>query len=446
MASRSTRRRDRSREAGPPLSPLPPPVKEAEGAWRFALPLLLALYLIFAGLHARYAPTGATGYQNAPDEAAHVAYVRSLAQGHLPTQASSAADPQAYEWHQPPLYYALTSLVASSGYSGMRWISILCGCISILLIYRASRLLFPESPIVAVFAAGVASLLPEHIAITSTVNNDALLEVGFSATLLALFIAMKSGFTLWRAGWIGLFLGLTILTKATGLLLLPVFAFGLFLMWRGGEKSTHLFKGAVWSLTLILVVSGWWFARNGQLYGEWLPLQAFQRAFAQTAQAATMAEEFGGWGEYRRIVAQWSFQSFWAVYGTERTATNGVPVFLPEQIYLLFGVLTLVAVGGLTRAHFRRRVDFTESQLACIWILFAVFGLVAFSFVAFLTKYFQTQGRYLYPAMMPIAILLAIGWKSAIPARYLPIATAGVLSVFCLSSLAFIRYALPNLF
>ncbi|HZP82743.1 MAG TPA: glycosyltransferase family 39 protein, partial [Chthonomonadaceae bacterium] len=168
----------------PPLSPLPPPSQPPPGLWRWALPLLLLLYLGLAVAHAQLVPLGATGYQNAPDEAAHVVYVRAVAEGRLPTRSSGEKTPNGYEWHQPPLYYFLAARFLPFGERALRYFSILCGLVGLLLIYRAARLLFPDDPIVATLAAGIAALTPTHIALTSTVNNDPLLEVCFSAALL----------------------------------------------------------------------------------------------------------------------------------------------------------------------------------------------------------------------------------------------------------------------
>src|SRR5579871_802346 len=84
--SRSTRRKPPLSEPAPPLSPLPPPTQPPTGWMRLALPCLILHYLVFACLHACYVPTGQTGYQNAPDEAAHVTYIRVLATGRLPTR------------------------------------------------------------------------------------------------------------------------------------------------------------------------------------------------------------------------------------------------------------------------------------------------------------------------------------------------------------------------
>ena len=438
--SRAGRRKEPSPEAGPPLSPLPPPRKSFQGIGRFALPLLLLCYLVFAAYHASLVPTGQTGFQNAPDEAAHVLYARKLAAGRLPTKESSASEPKGYEWHQPPLYYGLAALLLPLGEKAMRSASILCGLIGLLLIYRAARLLLPDEPIYALNAVGFSALLPTHIAITSTVNNDALLEVCFGWVLLLLFESLRSGFTLWRAGWLGLALGTALLTKATALLLLPIALLALLLFRRAGETPRSLLRGTGWTLTVMLAVCGWWLIRNGLLYGEPLPLRAFQESFTGTAQAGDMAAQLGGWSGYFLLVGQWTFQSFWAVYGTMQDAERGIPRFLEPRLYLLAGLLTLLSCLGLAVAHFRSKTDLNQTQRAMLWLLFATLGLVALSFFGFLLRYFQTQGRYLYPAMLPLSLLFALGWRYALPRRYAPLASGLLMALLAALCVAFLRY------
>ncbi|HLV78694.1 MAG TPA: glycosyltransferase family 39 protein [Chthonomonadaceae bacterium] len=444
-------RKSRLKDSGPPLSPLPPPLKSPGRAWRWALPALLLLYLGLAVAHAWSVPTGNTGYQDAPDEAAHVAYAQALAAGHLPTQEQANLDPkkQSYEWHQPPLYYLLARCFLMFGLKGMRAVSILCGLVGILLIYGAGRLLLPDYPLVGIVAAGIAALTPTHIAITSTVNNDSLLEVCFSGVLLLWIHALRSGFTLWRAGWIGIVIGAAILTKMTGLLLLPLALLALALLWRNGEPAAEIGRGALWMLLLTAIVCGWWFVRDWRLYGQWVPVGAFSSAFSGTVRAQDVVAGqipipgADSWPGYVWLTLRWTFMSFWAVYGTPLSAQVGAPRFLPDQAYWLMGLVCALAFGGLLKLHRERKTAFTEVQRYGLWLLFATIGVVGLSLSLFLKQYFQPQGRYLYPALLPICLLLALGWRTVFPQRYADLASGGLLALLAALALAFLRYVLP---
>jgi 4-amino-4-deoxy-L-arabinose transferase-like glycosyltransferase len=408
---------------------------------------LIAVYLIVGCLHAALVPTGQTGYQNAPDEAAHVNYVRILRTGRLPAKNDEVRRDglSTYEWHQPPLYYAIEAIVSGGGIRAMRFLSLLMGAGCIVLIYRLALLLLPEDPEVALLASAVAALTPGHIAITSTVNNDVLLELLFSTSLFLLVSAMRSGLNGWRAGWLGVAVGAALMTKSTALLLLPVVLLGLILLRRSGEPTSDLIRNALWFVGVVLVLTGWWYARNGVLYHEWLPIHQFEQSFQGTAQAQDVVSgkirlqtPVNGWTDYWVYVTEKSFQSFWAVFGTPLAARYGVPVFLPDPIYLLLGVVSAVAFGGLIRLHLRRSSLFTEYQIGALWLLFACIGLVALAFAAFLSHYFQTQGRYLYPAMSALSIALALGWRAAFPDRYRAIASWGLALLLGITTAVFL--------
>jgi 4-amino-4-deoxy-L-arabinose transferase-like glycosyltransferase len=430
--------RNGSTEAGAALSPLLSATPASAQPKHWLLGLLLAIYIVAAGFHAMLAPVGETGYQNAPDEAAHVNFVRILATGRLPTQQDAARDPQqrSYEWHQPPLYYALATAFLGAGPKGMRVFSILCGVAGICLIYLCLFRLFPSEPGIAVLAAGVAALTPGHIANTSTVNNDVLLEVCCTAAVLALIISLRNGFSLWRAGWLGVAVGAAMLTKATGLLLLPVIALAFPLLKRENETIATLLRGYAWCLTVAALICGWWYLRNMLMYHELLPLKEFAAAFSGTAQAADFANRVG-WGVYWQQALMMTFMSFWAVYGTPRLAAKGIPGFLPDQIYLVMGLVCLGVLVGMIRLHFQRR-ELTATQQRAIWIMFALLGLVSLAFLGFLSHYFQAQGRYLYPAMLPICTILAMGWRTLFPARYRGVASGILLVVMGMFTLMFL--------
>lgn len=427
-----------------------PAIHEPQGVARFVLPLLLILYVLFACLHAFLVPVGQNGRQNSPDEGAHLSYVRSVASLHLPTHDrptpyTDRAVPDGYEWHQPPLYYSLAApFLVVGGEHGVRLFSILCGVGGLLLIYRTGRLLFPADPVLALLAVGMAALTPTHVAITSTVNNDVLLEVCFSASLFVLIGALQKGFSQRSALWLGLTIGAAILTKATGLLLLPIFGFAVLLLERSGAKPKKLLQRCAVTLGGVVLLSGWWFVRNQALYGQLLPLRLFAADFGHTAQAAPMAEALGGWGAYCVQAGLWSFKSFWAVYGSSPfDLANGVPRYLPTQIYLLMAIGCLCAGIGLLRVHFQRKALFTTAQLQGLWVCFLTITLVGMAYVAFISHYFQMQGRYLFPALLPISLVFALGFRGLFPERYRNPASSLMLVLWGAVALAFVRYILP---
>jgi uncharacterized membrane protein len=65
----------------------------------------------------------------------------------------------------------------------------------------------------------------------------------------------------------------------------------------------------------------------------------------------------------------------------------------------------------------RERETFAEGAFRW-WVVAGVLLLLVLgAFVRFILTYFQTQGRYLYPALVPIALAFVIGWRSLFPAH-----------------------------
>ena len=90
-----------------PAKPVAPPAAATTVAQapRWVLPSLVALYAALTLLLIARVPLGTA---NVPDEWAHFEYVEHLAtRGTLPVFRPQGAPHPGYEFHQPPLYYAL---------------------------------------------------------------------------------------------------------------------------------------------------------------------------------------------------------------------------------------------------------------------------------------------------------------------------------------------------
>lgn len=439
----------------PPLSPLPPPTQTLTTAWKWALALLIIAYVGLTVAHMQVTPVlpaNMGSLINAPDESAHLGYVRILAEEHrLPDRGDAGLT---YEWHQPPLYYALALPFYGGGPHALRWLSLLCGLGSLAFIWLTVRRLFPNDAPLAVYAVGIAALLPMRQAVYGAFGNDSLVELLFSAALYNVVLAFTNGFTPRRASILGLVIGAALLTKANGILLLPVVAAALYYLWRGGESVGALGRNVIFLASMVFCITFFWYARNVRLYHELTPITAFMHEFEGTSKATDwIGQERAAdlWtGElrpgppmtragYLALVANWTYRTTFAAYTPLRLAAAGVPRFMqPPTFYVPYALLLFAALAGLTRLHFRRHLEFTDMQVAVVRLLWLTGILVALSFAGFVWTFFQAQGRYLYPAMLPAACLIALGTRSLIPARYRDAGTAGILGLLGVLALAFL--------
>ncbi len=443
--------------AAPPLSPIPSQPQPLGLVWKITAALILLAYAALGAGHiytTPVAPSPEFNYINAPDEAAHIMYVRSVAVGgRLPVRGNR--DFPTYEWHQPPLYYWIISTLFRFGPIALRWGSLIMGAAALVVIFLGARLAAPNDPPLAVLAFGFAALLPMRQATTSAVGNDVLIELIFSAAIVSMIVAFRSGLTIHRAALIGMLLGAALLTKATGLLLVVAILAGFFLLWRAGEDRRSILTGGLIVFGLGATLTVGWFARNIHLYHELTPAKAFLQEFEGTKKASDIIRGDFTRTDYLRVVSEMTFQSFWAAYtphakaareGTfpdtitlrqqEFYARNGIPMFMPAPFYVPYGVICTICLVGLIRMCVRRgaaAIQWSTSVLALLTLV-----LVLAAFVAFVWTFFQTQGRYLYPALLPISLFIAAGYREIVGPRYRDAATYLALGLFAALALVFL--------
>ncbi|MFN3689346.1 MAG: hypothetical protein ACK4UU_00295, partial [Fimbriimonadales bacterium] len=286
------------------------------------------------------------------------------------------------------------------------------------------------------------------LAIGSAVGNDALTNLLFAAALygMLLYLAPLKGSGEGHAPasrranetLIGLLVGLALITKATAVLLIPITALGV--LWGARLRGLSWARAALrvgLTLGIALAVGGWWFVRNALLYDDPLLQKTFLEVFAGTAKAQDFLERGASWAQYLQLVADWTFRSFWFAYGTPRTASTGLPNFLPDSVYWGLAAWTLLALVGFL---LRLREPMPAGLRAWLVLCAATFALVLMSFLLFIRVFFQAQGRYFYPALLPIAVFLALGWERLFPESRRPLAQAGWILVMFLLAMGCWRY------
>ncbi|HEX9996778.1 MAG TPA: glycosyltransferase family 39 protein [Abditibacterium sp.] len=387
-------------------------------------PLFAALLFYFALTAALIAriPLGAS-----PDEAAHWQYVDYLVQnGKLPVFKGQIPPAPGYEFHQPPLYYALCAPLWKMAGAGVqnylcRAVSLVCGLLTIWVIWNAARLVFPSNWRIAGLAAGLSALWPLHQGIGAGSNND-----GLGGLLCALMFFLVA--RLWRYGcvWrdvllLGLVSGLGILTKNTTLSVAAASFGALFFAARGSENQNTprpiLAVGA--AILLMFLVGGPLLARNHVIYGDALAQGVFKATFRQSSPGP---QEFAQIGidslDYFSKFVTVAFCTTWGFFGGPNAVITATKLFSPRpilpQIWLvpfmaLFFALPFAAIVGWRKRDENDEEDSTQKAIL------ASFGvgilLVALAWAQFGAQYFAgAQARYGHGALLPICILLAAGW------------------------------------
>ncbi|MGH2363344.1 MAG: DUF2142 domain-containing protein [Chloroflexota bacterium] len=433
------------------------------GTARALLALIVLLYLALGLTFAHLVPAW-----QAPDEPAHYNYVKYLADyAQLPIlergdyPSAGPPGPRAvltniaayrYESHQPPLYYAIGAVVYKAGgrLFALRALSVLFGAALLVLVAWSALLVFPGWFAGAVAAAAFVAFLPMHLFMTASVDNDTLSELVLSALLL-LFLAVAGGRT-FRGLWIvlGVLCAAALLTKVTiylpaGLLALATLAAGCRASYANSpEKAARRTPGwprrATRALGITAAVTlagaGWWFVRNGLIYG-WTDLAA------QTRQAEVAGSQLHqgalGWGMLGRFLVT-CFHSFWGQFGWMSVPLSGTTYRALEALSagLAAGLLLMACRAWRARAQNERpspaapHLAWQAGGLIATWLGVAA-GLVYYNLT-----FVQEQGRYLFPALVPIALAASLGVAGWFPRRLQPAA----LALAAAGSFAFALFAL----
>jgi 4-amino-4-deoxy-L-arabinose transferase-like glycosyltransferase len=392
---------------------------------------LVAVLLGYFVLAAGYAL--ATPRWNNPDEPAHFNYLAQVARtGALPALrpgdwdaerlgqrlesgrfvGAEPIDELRYEGHQPPLYYLLLAppfwltegLGNNARIVALRGVSILLGGFTVVAIFAAARTLVPRRPELAPLAAGLVAFVPMFTAMSAAINNDALATLLASLTLLVVLRGLRDGFGTGGALLIGLLSGALLLTKLTVYPLVPLSYLALVLDGAGSSRPRRLERSARYVTLALLVtalLAGWWFFRNLTVYGPGDPFGLRRHDLVVVGQP-----RWPGLGENLeslRFFGLSMFRSFWAQFGW-------MAVVLDARFYALYLLFLGLAAGGLRRFWRVELPDWPPAAALGLKFLLAALGLIVAEVVVYNLSFIQAQGRYLHPALLPIGMLLGLGW------------------------------------
>lgn len=422
--------------------------------------LILGLFLLLAIAYSVGGPV-----MESSDELHHVPFAIHLSQGgKLPVQQPGVETLWNQEGSQPPLYYALggsiVSFIDASDLASVRYInphatigqplapsgknmivhtdgegfpwrgavlaihvmrlfSIALAAGTVLCTYGLARLLFPDRPNVAIGAMALTAFNPMFLFISASVNNDNLAILLSSLIIIALVQITQRVPAQRFLAVLGVLLGLAALTKLSALVLAPLtylaLAIGRFQTEspRSSRAWFALARDAALVTIPLVLIAGWWYVRNWQLYGDPTGLSAMVAIAGPRAATPGPAQLLGELQGFR--------MSYWGVFG-------GFNVLMqPGWVYHLLDALTLVAGLGLLIWAIRTR----RSQQTVPWpALLLLATWICITFVALVRWTSMTpasQGRLMFPTITAMSLFMAIGLLEWLPIRLRPAATR----VFC---------------
>ncbi|MEW5721397.1 MAG: hypothetical protein AB1817_22410, partial [Chloroflexota bacterium] len=266
---------------------------------------------------------------------------------------------------------------------------------------------------------GLMATVPQHLAVSASISNDLAAEL---VLILILWLAIKRAKnTVSNRRFVilgGILYGAALLTKTTAYVpgaLLFIVADLARIQITKSRFTLYALRTTLYVFVLAALIASPMFIRGALVYGVTDPLGIARHDAIVVGQptTATVIAEYG----FKRVAFDFgavTFKSFWAQFGWMGVLVN-------DRIYVAFALLTGAAVFGHTlyaRRILRRRDLLTPAQWWCIALINLLLVVAVADYVAYNFKFLQFQGRYLFPALVAIALFLVIGLRELIAREY----------------------------
>jgi hypothetical protein len=330
----------------------------------------------------------------------------------------------------------------------VRILSVLLGTWTVYLTWALVRELYPRQPQLALLAAAIHAFTPMSLFVNASVNNDNLIVPLCSLALLMMVRLVKrqeAGCKKQDMGimnhescilhhfLLGVVIGLGLLTKASAIALLPFAAATI--AWEAWQdlklritnhesRITHhvlritlqVIRNLSLVLLPVLLLSGWWFYRNFELYGDWLGFNAFYAVLGTRDVTADLAQL---WAERFAFAA-----GYWGNFG-------GLNAPMPTWIYTVLNLFAILAgINAVVRFGLwvlggKSKIENPKSKIPNVWpfawdeltaaraLAWAWPVAVFVSWIQWATITWSSQGRLIFSAlpMWSLALALPLSFK-----------------------------------
>lgn len=350
---------------------------------------------------------------------------------------SAASHPPLYYLLSAPIFYLLTSFGLKWQLFFVRLLGVLASTLIVWLGFKTADLLFPKSSFIKILVPSLIAFQPQFSFVMAGVNNDVLANLLFAATFYALLVIIVRGLTWQRAVAGGLLVGLGIATKASFIIMIPIsilsFVISAFLTRHFKEFLKFL---AAWAGTVFISTS-------------WLLLWDYRAYRTLFTSATRSSATLKGWEGFLSLPNLKTYfigkiaHQFWGDFGW-------LAVELSENIYhILYIFVGLCMLGLLIWSYnsYRKKVLDLPVVSSLVFMLVSI-GLFVLAVMRFeVLTMGGSQGRYLFPAIIPIFLLLSLGLSALFPLRvHRFVVPSIILAFFGLNMISVFGYILPHYF
>jgi hypothetical protein len=277
--------------------------------------------------------------------------------------------------------------------------SILCGLMLVACTVLLARLWAPNQPGFWIAAGLIPAATPAFAYLSASVTNDILVAAlsSMAILLLAHWLVRKPAWASWASA---VAIAFAILAKFNAAGLIPVYLSVLIAVERVWRPRL---AAAAQLLAALAVIDGWWLVRGALLYGDPTGVFALNRHYYGPSYHPL---DFSLPHLHDLLASMPSLaESFLAMFGRY--------VLLSHVAYGFLGSLALPGLVAGLAIILRQRSAMGWLLLA--WIAITAAETIGNDFISIVSG-----GRFLYPALAPLALIVALGWRKLLRLIKLP--------------------------
>jgi 4-amino-4-deoxy-L-arabinose transferase-like glycosyltransferase len=183
-----------------------------------------------------------------------------------------------FSTYSPALFYALGALLVKAGCTlqTVGRISVVSGCVQILLVWLGVELYLRESRLARVLTLALAAVVPASVHVAGMLSNEAMSDALCTGAIVLMpqVLSRRGRAAIGFAAATGVCLGLALLTKISGAAVLTAFLVAVVLLiarardWVEGVRG--LLPGTLVVLAVVGALAGWHYVRHKVLYGKFV--------------------------------------------------------------------------------------------------------------------------------------------------------------------------------
>jgi hypothetical protein len=284
----------------------------------------------------------------------------------------------------------------------LRFTNIVAGILILLIIYKTALLILPAETCLPAAATGFVALIPQFTYVCAMISNDA-----FSILFASLALYFTLRFILSPSAspklvaLMSASIAFGVLSKQMALYLIPVCYVAVLVKGDFREKAKNVLAMTI----ILLLLAGWFYARNWLLFGDVLNLKTQMQEFSfLLVERKTLSQFFVVY--FPVYFVPRFIKSFWGSFGY-------TTVWVGWTTYLFYNVIAgaglISCILGMLDSSFRNGLS-KEQKIGLALLLFAAAMLMA-EIMSLNFSFSQPQGRYSFSCLVCLAIFWALGME-----------------------------------